>query len=624
MSNKTITIHQGSGDDELEMTVEVTQEELDMMEEIRSEDSAAWEGRELDLLKSAKEAISKKNIPSEKRNTWKLIIGLILAAFIIVGTIIFAEHKNKSSKADSSQQDLSCSNDYPANIHKLYLDAVEKGLTIDEQTFYSKLNESAKSKRELFYNLKEKGVVADYEEFLNRIGLSIDWQKVLQDFSATKEKYPDLSDQVWYKEFPEFNNDPDLLQAAFDYDATVKSGKYSDENELRSKFPEFWPNIEKCEQSENLRAIYDKLVTLGSKGSYEQFLVFFEESDENRKSTYDKCKDNGYTGTYEDFLEYAGYNHTITHTSTSTNLRRRKLYDELTAYGCDLGDFESFSQKLNNEAQRRNFYDSISDYFNIGSWEEFSSKVVDQTLINNTFEGNQNTKDLYNVLNEKGVVNEGWSYEQVLQWLDDAENRAVLYNELLEKGAIIGSQSDFDSWLGFGNNHNISACVDFDKIRQSSIKEKSSGLKTYSSKQYGFTYQYDEKEFDLVEKIKKNSHCVMKLQSPVDDFKSTLVSVWENPAFSSSYDSDFISSCQSTDQGLGRVISSAIKTKISGLDALKSELIIYPPMGNTYFAAIYRVIHKNRMYMLNIYIPIEEYNRDKSYADKCASNFKFN
>lgn len=613
MSNKTITIHQGSGDDELEMTVEVTQEELDMMEEIRSEDSAAWEGKELDLLKSAKEAISKNNTQSEKRNTWKLIIGLILTAFIIVGTIIFAEHKKNSTNAESPQQDLSSNNNYPANIHKLYLDAVEKGLTIDEQTFYSKLNESAKSKRELFYNLKERGVVADYEEFLNRIGLSIDWQKVLQDFSATKEKYPDLSNQVWYREFPEFNNDPDLLQAAFDYDATVKSGKYSDENELRSKFPEFWPNIEKCEQSENLRAIYDKLVTLGSKGSYEQFLVFFEESDENRKSTYDKCKDNGYPGTYKDFLEYAGYNHTITHTSTSTNLRRRKLYDGLTAYGCDLGDFESFSQKLNNEAQRRIFYDSISELFNIGSWEDFTSAVSSATSMDDytlTARYSENFSKIYN--------------EAVEQFgLTDSEEQ--FYNYFINNPQKVYEKHKKESGLSL----TFEQFIDYSGIPREAFKSLSQTIKTEStdvfvSKQYEFSYQYNDKEFNLVDRINKNTHCVMKLQSPIDEFKSTLVSVWENPKFSSSFDSDFISSCQSTDQGLGRVISSAIKAKISGVDALKSELIIYPPMGNTYFAAIYRVIHKNRMYMLNIYIPIEEYNRDKSYADKCASNFKFN
>ena len=116
----------------------------------------------------------------------------------------------------------------------------------------------------------------------------------------------------------------------------------------------------------------------------------------------------------------------------------------------------------------------------------------------------------------------------------------------------------------------------------------------------------------------------MKLQSPVDYFKSTLVSVWENPTFSSSYDLDFVSSVQSTDQGMGSIITSAVKTKVDGVTALKSELKIDPPTGGSYYAAIFRIIHRNRMYMLNVYLPIEEYNNNKSFADECAGNFKFN
>ena len=84
----------------------------------------------------------------------------------------------------------------------------------------------------------------------------------------------------------------------------------------------------------------------------------------------------------------------------------------------------------------------------------------------------------------------------------------------------------------------------------------------------------------------------MKLQSPVDEVKSTLVSIWENAEFSSSYDTDFISSCQSVDEEIGKVISSAVKTKVDGVNALKSELII-SPMGKSYYAAIYELFIKS-------------------------------
>lgn len=68
-----------------------------------------------------------------------------------------------------------------------------------------------------------------------------DWSQILADFSATKEAKPNLSQAEWLQKFPEFGNDPTLLQAAFDYDETVRSGKYPNQDELRSKFPEFWP-----------------------------------------------------------------------------------------------------------------------------------------------------------------------------------------------------------------------------------------------------------------------------------------------------------------------------------------------------------------------------------------------
>lgn len=67
------------------------------------------------------------------------------------------------------------------------------------------------------------------------------WEQVLADFQATKKVKPNLSDSEWLEKFPEFNNDKELLQAAFDYDATVKSGKYKTKEELQGKFPEFWP-----------------------------------------------------------------------------------------------------------------------------------------------------------------------------------------------------------------------------------------------------------------------------------------------------------------------------------------------------------------------------------------------
>ena len=485
MSDKTITIHQGTGENALEMTVQVTQEEYDMMEKIRTKDPSSWENRELDLVKKAKEALEGHNntpVPSIPKTNWKIIIGLLFGAIVIVGIILFANNRKKESTSIAQPSNSPVINssipnssnlsikETPTNDYEQWVsipsanweanNRIPFDVTVDdneeEYSFglcikhadnyrYSNLyvflhtimpngaivhdtiqcflattegewcGANSNGERKLYVTLNpsihfpQKGVYHFELEHamsdpvligISEIGLFIrksvvDWEQVLADFMATKEAEPNLTMTEWFTQFPEFNNDEQLLQAAFDYDATVKSGKYSNETELRSRFPEFWP----------------------------------------------------------------GY--------------------------------------------------------------------------------------------------------------------------------------------------------------------QSQQLTTFSSEQYGFIYQYNNKDFELVEKINKNSHCVMKLQSPVDYFKSTLVSVWENPTFSSSYDLDFVSSVQSTDQGMGSIITSAVKTKVDGVTALKSELKIDPPTGGSY-AAIFRIIHRNRMYMLNVYLPIEEYNNNKSFADECAGNFKFN
>lgn len=57
---KTITIIQGTGSDALEMKVQVTQEELDKMEQIRHYSPEQWEGIELELLQEARKLIKEE------------------------------------------------------------------------------------------------------------------------------------------------------------------------------------------------------------------------------------------------------------------------------------------------------------------------------------------------------------------------------------------------------------------------------------------------------------------------------------------------------------------------------------------------------------------------------------
>ena len=59
---KAITIKQGTGDDAIDMTIHVTQEELETMEQIRRFSQKNWEGKDLELLHEARKIIKEKPI----------------------------------------------------------------------------------------------------------------------------------------------------------------------------------------------------------------------------------------------------------------------------------------------------------------------------------------------------------------------------------------------------------------------------------------------------------------------------------------------------------------------------------------------------------------------------------
>src|ERR1035437_7471488 len=67
-----------------------------------------------------------------------------------------------------------------------------------------------------------------------------DIQQALLDFDSTIKAKPNLTNQELMAKFPEFNNDPKLLQSAHDYSATLNSGKYDSHMEMNAKFPEFF------------------------------------------------------------------------------------------------------------------------------------------------------------------------------------------------------------------------------------------------------------------------------------------------------------------------------------------------------------------------------------------------
>ena len=91
---KTITIRQGSEEDALEMTVQVTQEEFEKMEELRSKNPQKWPEYSLELVKEAKDALAKPSSPKKQLKTktkskkrswlWIVLSIIILAAGIAI------------------------------------------------------------------------------------------------------------------------------------------------------------------------------------------------------------------------------------------------------------------------------------------------------------------------------------------------------------------------------------------------------------------------------------------------------------------------------------------------------------------------------------------------------------
>ena len=700
MSNKTITIQQGTGDDALEMTVQVTQEELDKMEEIRSNDPSAWEGRGLDLVKAAKDAVteaSEENAQPQKCTNWKLILGITLGVLAIIGIIIFAEKSRNREQEVSQKQEINNagaveqwikSECVEVNRRRIYETLKENNMSVVPESFnvFSKAMDN-QSYRDWAYEeaLQQKLKIGTKEAFeLAMTQPNSDIFRCIFEIASYFGMPDSEEDMVSYLKESEENRKKfynKLLEVGMpngfdEFDALLN---YSQNN--RQQFSE-----------DNMREIYNKLIEWGASGTYEDFISYFEENDANRRHTFEYFLDKGYPATYDQFLGYAGY--IITENSNVSD-----LFNVLCEKGAVSGSYEEFLRWINNSENRSNLYNKLKEkgavkgplkdfeswlglgknnntkscvnldkirpskkeFCVIKDWQSILSDFIatkeakpnltkeewferfpefnnDEKLLQAAFDydatvksgkyfdenelrskfpefwpntkfmlSGDNISSLYNYLKQENLLAEG-SEADFRAWLDIKSNRVYLYNELKNRNSIShNSIKEFDEWLDY-----------------TSISEKTGNdLKKYTSSTYNFTIQYDDKEFQLVEKQNKNSHCVMKLQSPNDEVKSMLVSVWDNSEFSSSYDIDFIASCQSVDEEMGKVISSAVKSKIDGVNALKSELII-SPMGKSYYAAIYRIIHKKRMYMLNIYIPMEEYNKDKSYGDKCANNFKFN
>lgn len=115
----TINIKNTIGDNIYDMSVQVTQQELDLMEAMRKSDSAKWEGKDLELLKEVKKYINKQpdnvNImkhPDDKsKQKRKYIIALCLSClFLLYQILVSALYSNTLDLSNSIKTEYIHSN----------------------------------------------------------------------------------------------------------------------------------------------------------------------------------------------------------------------------------------------------------------------------------------------------------------------------------------------------------------------------------------------------------------------------------------------------------------------------------------------------------------------------------
>lgn len=119
---RTITIRQGSGNDALEMTVQVTQAEFEKMEELRSQNPEKWPAYSLDLIKEAREALAEPAKPQSKnKRKWPWIVLTIILAAMSIAIWYFTRNSSVVQGNDLAFKNL---NGPVKNVYTLEFDAV--------------------------------------------------------------------------------------------------------------------------------------------------------------------------------------------------------------------------------------------------------------------------------------------------------------------------------------------------------------------------------------------------------------------------------------------------------------------------------------------------------------------
>lgn len=87
---------------------------------------------------------------------------------------------------------------------------------------------------------------------------------------------------------------------------------------------------------------------------------------------------------------------------------REKLYGALSSK-FDIGSYEEFDTKMNNPESRKKLYEHVSSSFDLGSYEEFESKIASVPVKKKNLR-NPNRNSLYRILSRNIRFLVHWDY----------------------------------------------------------------------------------------------------------------------------------------------------------------------------------------------------------------------
>lgn len=190
---KSITVHEKTGNEEIEITVLVTQEELEQMEQLRNGCPETWEGNELELLQQARKVLKENSTKNTKEepliedpkveaeqcqakgsNAIWWVIG-VLAIFTLTMKIITKSQEKKLAEtrdkwmesyldANGYNFDKETKPDIQKDLNPIVEDVLKKPTLPSEHNIEISDNNSAEIRQNLYVNIKYKGIKFYYPQ----------------------------------------------------------------------------------------------------------------------------------------------------------------------------------------------------------------------------------------------------------------------------------------------------------------------------------------------------------------------------------------------------------------------------------------------------------------------------